>query len=61
MGIFGIELKLTVLRMQWASLNSPTHLVLSGKKGKAPKSYLSWLGDEKQGYLLEWPKKTVYR
>ena len=36
-------------------LNSPTHLVLSKKEKKAPSSYLSWLGDEKQGYYLEWP------
>ena len=65
MGIFGIKLKLTVPRVQWDrgnmqihngcrslifellkcqffftdSLTSPTHL----------------LGDEKQGYFLEWP------
>ena len=35
------------------SLNFPTHLVLSKKK--APSSYLSWLGDEKQVNFLKWP------
>ena len=32
-----------------------TQQKIKNKLKKAPSSYFSWLGDEKQGYYLEWP------